>query len=90
MDAERLKWVWFLPACTLEAVDEDLPSTLQRLSYPGTAGREVLLDPNKGAVVDREGEQLDPPPLQLLQIRPHTIRFRLEACCIQKVGHTLK
>ena len=90
MDAERLNWVWLVPACTLEAVNEDLSSTLQRLSYPGTAGREVLLDPNEGTVVDREGEHLDPPPLQLLQFRPHTIRFRLKAGCIQKVGHTLK
>ena len=79
-----------VPACALEAINEDLSSTLQRLSDPGSARWEVFIDPNEGAVVDGEGEHLDPPNLQLLQVGPHTIRFRLEASCIQKVGHTLK
>ena len=78
------------PACALETVDKDFSSTPQSLSDPGTAHREVLLDPKKGAIVDGKGEKLDPSPLQLLHVRPHTIGFRLETRCIQKVGHSLE
>ena len=78
------------PACALEAVDKDSSSTLQGLSDPGTARAEVFLDANKGAVVDPEGEHLDPPPLQLLQVRLHTIWLCFKACRVQKMGHTLK
>ena len=87
VDEKKIK---LSPARTLEAVDKDPSSTLQCFSNPGTARREVFLDPNEGTVVDRKGEQLDPPPLQLVLVRLHAIWLSLEACRIQKMGHSLK